>query len=197
VNKFLKASEIIDYPDNEIQKLSRLLAEGCLTTEEITEKCFKWVRDNIMHSNDFKQNTVTCSASEVLASGTGYCYAKSHLLAALLRANNIPAGLCYQRLSRDENGPPFCLHGLNAVFLAKFGWYRIDPRGNKEGVDAQFTPPDECLAFKIKLKGEMDLPEIWDEPLPLVVKVLSESKSYDEVWQNLPDVEIIKKAIQV
>lgn len=27
------------------------------------------------------QNPVTCRASEVLVHGTGYCYAKSHLLA--------------------------------------------------------------------------------------------------------------------
>ncbi|WP_338430147.1 transglutaminase domain-containing protein [Synechococcus elongatus] len=32
---------------------------------------------------------------------TGYCYAKSHLLVALLRACSIPAGFCYQRLSFD------------------------------------------------------------------------------------------------
>jgi transglutaminase-like putative cysteine protease len=37
--------------------------------------------------------------------------------------------------------PPFCLHGLNAVYLEDFGWYRIDARGNKTGVAAQFTPP--------------------------------------------------------
>jgi len=37
-------------------------------------------------------NPVTCKASDVLIYGTGYCYAKSHLLAALLRANAIPAG---------------------------------------------------------------------------------------------------------
>jgi len=74
-------------------------------------------------------NPVTLKASEVLENKTGFCYAKSHLLAAFLRANRIPSGLCYQRLSVYENGPPFCLHGLNAVFLPGIGWYRIDARG--------------------------------------------------------------------
>ncbi|MBI2949982.1 MAG: hypothetical protein HYY23_20300 [Verrucomicrobia bacterium] len=41
----------------------------------------------------------------------GFCYAKSHLLAALLRARGIPAALCYQRLAFDAAGSAFCLHG--------------------------------------------------------------------------------------
>ncbi|MBL0716467.1 MAG: transglutaminase family protein [Desulfosarcina sp.] len=73
--------------------------------------------------------------------GTGYCYSKSHLLAALLRANDIPAGLCYQRLTVSDNKPPFCIHGLNAVYLEQHGWYRLDARGNKSGVTAEFCPP--------------------------------------------------------
>jgi hypothetical protein len=122
---------------------------------------------------------------------TGYCYAKSHLLAALLRANGIPAGLCYQRLSIEGNGSPYCLHGLNAVYLKEFGWYRIDARGNKPGVDAQFCPPVEKLAFSANSSLEADLPEIWAEPLVDVVKILMKSKTYSEVYNNLPDVEII------
>lgn len=62
-------------------------------------KYIDFVRDQIRHSADYRPNPVTCKASEVLRHGTGYCYAKSHLLAALLRANGVPAGLCYQRLS--------------------------------------------------------------------------------------------------
>ena len=34
------------------------------------------------------------------------------------------------RRSIDDVGPPYCLHGLNAVFLPEHGWYRVDPRGN-------------------------------------------------------------------
>lgn len=35
------------------------------------------------------------AASDVLKHRTGYCYSKNHLLAALLRVNKIPTGLCY------------------------------------------------------------------------------------------------------
>ncbi|MFA6970158.1 MAG: transglutaminase family protein [Gallionella sp.] len=138
-------------------------------------------------------NPVTCKASEVLIHGTGYCYAKSHLLAALLRANAIPAGLCYQRLTIETDGPPYCLHGLNAVHLERHGWYRIDARGNKPGVAAEFCPPTEKLAFPIADASERDFPEIWAEPLPLVVKALSLNKTVEQVFDNLPDIEIVQQ----
>ncbi|MHC4170799.1 MAG: transglutaminase-like domain-containing protein, partial [Planctomycetota bacterium] len=129
-------------------------------------------------------------ASDVLEHGTGFCYAKSHLLAALLRANDIPAGLCYQRLTVENDSPPFCLHGLNAILLEPYGWYRLDARGNKEGVEADFSPPVEKLAFPVLSEGEADLPEIWSEPLEIVVRVLETSKTYLEVVDSLPDVEL-------
>lgn len=112
-------------------------------------------------------------------------------MAALLRANNIPAGLCYQRLSINDNGAPYCLHGLNAVFLEKFGWYRIDARGNKERVDAKFCPPNEQLAFAINLEGEADLPEVLSAPLPVVTATLEKYKTNTDVYENLPDIKSI------
>ncbi len=117
----------------------------------------------------------------------GFCYAKSHLLAALLRANEIPAGLCYQRLTIENDSPPFCLHGLNAVFLEAYGWYRVDARGNKSRVDADFCPPIEKLAFPIVSEGEADFPGIYEEPLDVVVELLEGHDSYLEVDSNLSD----------
>jgi len=122
---------------------------------------------------DYRINPVTCKASEVLTHGTGYCYAKSHLLAALLRANAIPVGLCYQRLTVESAGPPYCLHGLNTAYLGQYGWYRIDARGNKPSVLADCCPPIEKLAFPVIDPLERDFPEIWAEPLPLVVNALT------------------------
>lgn len=54
------------------------------------QKYIESVRDRIKHSNDYKLNPITRKASDVLKHGTGYGYAKSHLLMALLPANNIP-----------------------------------------------------------------------------------------------------------
>jgi len=188
---FLECSVYIDWDSSAIKYLAERLAANISNENEIVKNCFEWVRDNIKHSAEFKLNPVTCKASDVLKHKTGYCYAKSHLLAALLRANKIPAGLCYQRLSVDDKGAPYSLHGLNAVYLKKFGWYRIDPRGNNDTVNAQFSPPIEQLAFPVKLNAEADLPEIWSQPLNVVVSALEKYTTYEEVYNNLPDIELL------
>lgn len=188
---YLASGKYIDFDHPLVAEQAAALARGYAEETVIARRCFEFVRDEIRHSWDFKQNPVTCRASEVLLHGTGYCYAKSHLLAALLRANRIPAGLCYQRLSVSGEGAPYCLHGLNAVFLQGYGWYRIDPRGNKAGVAADFCPPDEALAFPVLDQHERDLPEIWAEPLPLITAVLEGYSDVAQVYANLPDVPLL------
>lgn len=191
MNAYLKSTEYIDWKAPEVLAKAQFLAEGLAEAESIAKNCFVFVRDQIKHSWDFKCGPVTCKASDVLKHGTGYCYAKSHLLAALLRANGIPAGLCYQRLTISGDTPPFCLHGLNAVYLEPYGWYRMDARGNKEGVSADFCPPVERLAFPIITAGEADLPEIWAEPIPPVLDVLLNKVTYMEVAEDLPDIQLL------
>ena len=192
MHQYLESTKYIDWETPEVLAKAKLLAAGADCLELVAEKCFVFVRDQIKHSWDYECDPVTCKASDVLKHGTGYCYAKSHLLAALLRANGIPAGLCYQRLtiSDDGDGPPFCLHGLNALYLEEHGWYRVDARGNKEGVSADFCPPTERLAFPIISDGEADLPEIWAQPILPVIEVLQERKTYKEVADNLPDIQL-------
>lgn len=185
---WLAASRIIDWRHPAVLAQAHQLAAGRNGDAAIAAACFHFVRDEIRHSWDYRLNPVTCAASAVLEHRTGYCYAKSHLLAALLRANGIPAGLCYQRLSIADDRPPYCLHGLNAVYLAEYGWYRIDARGNKPGVDAQFTPPVERLAFAVDRPGEADLPDIHGEPLAVVLQVLENAVDYREVAAKLPDI---------
>lgn len=190
MERYRASSKYIDFDHPDVMAAARALAAQASSEDELVRMCFEFVRDEIRHSSDFKMNPVTCKASDVLRHRTGYCYAKSHLLAALLRANGIPTGLSYQRLSLHGGGAPFCLHGLNAVWLKDFGWYRIDARGNKPGVDAEFLPPREALAFAANEPGERDLPDIWAEPLPVIVDTLERYASYDQVLANLPDVEL-------
>lgn len=189
-DEYLASTAIIDWHKEEIKAQAARLAEGLNNSEDIAKCCFEWVRDEVKHSVDYQMNPVTCRASDVLKYKTGFCYAKSHLLAALLRANGVPAGFCYQRLTVDGEGPPYCLHGLNAVWLEGTGWYRIDARGNKAGVDAQFVPPLERLAFNIVCEGEGNLPQVLAEPLPIVVETLNKYKTWDALLNNLPDVQI-------
>ncbi len=191
MKQYLASNDIIDWKHPEVFKLARQLSDGMESPKQIAKHCFEWVRDEILHSYDHQMNPVTCAASEVLRAGTGYCFSKSHLLAALLRANSIPTGLCYQRLGLDQSGRSHCLHGLNAIYFEDKGWYRVDARGNRTGIEAQFCPPIERLAFQVEREGEADLPEIWPEPISIVVEALRTFKTYDALAANLPDIRLL------
>lgn len=185
---FLEASDIIDYTHPSVAAKAHELAQGYSSDAEIAKRCFEFVRDEIRHTGDAGEGITTLCASEVLENAQGWCYAKSHLLAALLRANGIPTALCYQRLncSEDVEGI-YCLHGLNTIYLKEFGWYRVDARGNKEGVNAQFNPPHEKLAFDLG-ENEYDLNERHSQPLPVVIEALITYKNYSEIVGHFPDI---------
>jgi len=187
MGEFLQPTAVIDSDAAAVVALAAELAGHATDDETVARRCFLWVRDNVRHSSDCDIPTVTCSASEVLEHRVGFCFAKSHLLAALLRARGIPAALCYQRLALDESGSNFCLHGLVSVFLQKHGWYRVDPRGDKAGITTAFCPPTERLAFTPRLPGELDIPTRFAEALPSVVATLRRYRNADEVAANLPD----------
>ncbi len=187
---YLQADEVIDWHHPDILKLAKQLAFGRETSIAIAQSCFEWVRDRIFHSFDYQMNPVTCKASDVMRYQTGYCYAKSHLLAALLRANGIPAGFCYQRLSIDDKGAPYSLHGFSAIYLEEMGWYRVDPSGSRPGVNAQFMPPIEQLAFTVQFSQEADFSTIFSNPLPDVVASLQKHNTWNEMLCDLPDISL-------
>ncbi len=190
MEKYLRVSEVIDWQHPKIVECAQQIASGHKTSTAIAKACFEWVRDEIFHSCDYQMNPLTCRASDVLRYQTGYCYAKSHLLAALLRVHQIPAGFCYQRLSIDDQGAPYSLHGFNAIYLPEIGWYRIDARGNKQGVNAQFTPPREQLAYQVQLSEEADFQVILAEPLQIVIEALQAHSTWDGMLRNLPDISL-------
>ena len=99
MDEFLAATEIIDWKNEKLSVLAEELSADSHSLTDTAQRLFEWVRDNVQHSTDFNRSEVTCRASDVLKVGTGFCYAKSHLLAALLRSRGIPTGFCYQRLS--------------------------------------------------------------------------------------------------
>jgi transglutaminase-like putative cysteine protease len=184
---FLAACDVIDWQRAELRELATrvtLHAQGL----QIIAALFHWVRDSIAHTGDCGQGALTLRASDVLRERTGLCYAKSHLLVALLRASNIPAGLCYQRLGSDAATPAFVLHGLVAVLMPDGSFLRLDPRGNKPGVDAQFVPGREALAFTASLPGEADLPGVFARPHRAVVAALSAASEWHPRKVQLPDV---------
>lgn len=189
ISCYLKESEIIDF-SKEIINLSKTIAEYSKNNIDYIKNAYEYVRDKISHSADIGSQLVTCKASEVLQAKEGICFAKSHLLAAILRCNLIPAGFCYQRLILDdETAPVLVYHGLNAVYIKSLAkWIRLDARGNKPGVNAQFSTEDEKLAFSVRTeKGEEDVPVIFAESDKNIIKALTENKNRAELWNNLPN----------
>lgn len=168
IGAFLASSDYIDWNHPLVLAKARTLAGDSPSDEEIARRCFTFVRDQIKHSWDHRTGPVTCKASKG-------AYPRHRLL-----------------LEPDAPGAAYCLHGLNVVHLGQHGWYRVDPRGNKPGVAAEFRPPLERLAFPVVDVAERDFPEIFAEPLPLVIEALTGSITVEEVYANLPDAETLQ-----
>ena len=128
--------DVIQSAHPQVVGLAQQLRARTVTDTEFARSAYEWVRDEVAHSWDAQDKRVTLSAVDVLEQRVGLCFAKSHLYAALLRSEGIPAGLCYQRLGSEEEG--HVLHGLVAVYL-EGAWHRLDVRGNNDRVNAQFT----------------------------------------------------------
>ena len=188
---YLEETAIIDFKHPSIQRLADQLKHESSDDIDIIRRSFHYVRDEIGHSADIKGKVVTCKASEVLEHRQGICYAKSHLLAALLRANHIPCGLCYQRLLLDDEKAPYMiLHGLNGVYVTKEDrWIRLDARGNKTGVQSMFNLEKEQLAFPVrKDKGEEDILCVFPQPDKHVIGKLRHHKNVAGLMADLPKV---------
>lgn len=189
IEEYIKEDEIIDYSNEMIVKLAEELYEQSGNETEYIRAVYEYVRDHISHSADINEDIITCSASEVLKEGHGICFAKSHLLAALLRYKSIPTGFCYQKLILDdETAPVLIYHGLNGVYMKEYEkWIRLDARGNKEGVDAQFSPDNEQLAFPIRPEmGEKDDLTVYPNPDVKVLEKMRRNKTRTNLWDDLP-----------
>ena len=188
---YLGASEAVDVEHD----LVRMTASRLRTGDDVAyaRAAFELVRDEITHSLDVGDRRVTWRASDVLREGTGLCYAKAHAFVALLRAGGIQAGFCYQRLrSGDGEDSDLVLHGLAAALIDD-RWVRLDPRGNRPGIDVRFSAEEDRLAFTPDpALGESDHLTVYAEPLPVVLEAL---KAHDDCMQmcesgGLPSAEL-------
>lgn len=189
IDEYLKRDNIVDYANEKIIQLADSLFCNTDNDIEYIKKAYEFVRDKISHSADINEDALTCSASEVLTDGHGICFAKSHLLAALLRYKSIPTGFCYQKLILDDETAPILIyHGLNGVYIKEYKmWIRLDARGNKEGVNAQFSLEREQLAFPIRAeKGEEDGLVIYPDPDIKILEKFKNNKTRTELWDDLP-----------
>ena len=185
---YLKCTPIVDWKTPAVIAQTQAITYGLTHDVAKARALFAWVRDTIPHSRDIGSDVVTCTASEVLEQRTGLCYAKSHLLAAMLRCAGIPAGCCYQVFRRNLPYHGLALHGLNGLYLASLSqWVRVDARGNTGTIDAQFSLTEEKLAFPIDpQQGEFLYETIYTDLALEVVAVLRGFTHLHALWPHLP-----------
>ncbi|SEO94599.1 transglutaminase family protein [Paenibacillus sp. OV219] len=187
---YLIESVEVDFSHSAVAALADELSRETDSEIAFVRKAFEYVRDHISHTWDIQSTRVTSSASGALLHREGICYAKSMLLCALLRSRDVPAGFCYQRLTLgDTPDTGYVIHALNGVYLQSLGrWVRLDARGNKPGIDAQFSLEEEQLAFPVRTHyEEIDYPTIYIHPYPSTVEVLKRAKNAKDMYlRQLP-----------
>ncbi|WEG19198.1 transglutaminase family protein (plasmid) [Alkalihalophilus pseudofirmus] len=191
LKEYLKELDVVDFSHTLIQEKANELFNNEMSEIEKVKLAFVFVRDEVSHSWDIQSKRVTCKASEALKYREGICYAKSNLLTALLRSVGIPTGFCYQRLmifDTPEEG--YSLHTLNGVYINSLNrWIRLDARGNKPGVQAEFSINEEILAFPIREEfDEKDYPIIYTSPNEKTIATLESNTDALKMYiHHLPD----------
>lgn len=188
LSTFLAPTCYIDHENAAVRGLVDARAWRTMDMVAAARAAFEFVRDEVRHSWDVRSHRVTRTASDVLTHGEGLCFAKSHLLAAILRQIGVPSGLAYQRLTLgDMPDSGFTAHGLNTAFL-QGRWLRLDARGNKPGVDAQFSIEAERIAFRVRPQmGEHDYEENFCDVHPTIVRALESEDDLHVLVERLPD----------
>ncbi|MDQ0271375.1 transglutaminase-like domain-containing protein [Cytobacillus purgationiresistens] len=189
---YLQELETVDFTHPIIQALREEIFHDAQSDIEKVKVAYEYVRDHVNHSWDIQSDRIICKASEVLEYKEGICYGKSHLLAALLRSEEIPTGFCYQRLMLfDSPEGGYCIHALNAIFLHSIKkWIRLDARGNKPGVQAEFSIEEEKLAFSVNPDlDEIDYPMVFTKPYGSTLNTLTSHNIALEMYQfGLPEI---------
>jgi transglutaminase-like putative cysteine protease len=188
MEKFLRENKYIDFSNPAIQKKSKQLFDDLQTDVQKAKTAYEFVRDEISHSFDVQSQIVTAIASDVLKYQTGICHAKANLLAALLRLQNIPTGFCFQRLTfSNDDSLGYCIHCYNAIYLDRH-WVKVDARGNKEGIKAEFSMSEPKLAFPNRKKyAEYFYNGIYANPHTDTMNILEKASMLQDVMDNFPD----------
>ena len=193
LGRYLEDTITIDWQTPLVMEQARALLAGRDTPEDRVRALFGFVRDEIRHSLDVgtvDTARTTCRASEVLGERTGLCYAKSHLLAAMLRFAGHPAGFCYMRLADSESPGRFTLHGFNGVYWAAGErWIFLDAGGNRagQGAECRFEAPFSLAHAPDATAGEGFLPAIYKRPARRIIDLLARAPDLAAVRRSLPD----------
>jgi len=189
MDKFLNEHKYIDFSTQIIVDIAQELFSGLSNYIDKARTAYVFVRDEIPHTFDIQSEIITAKASDVLKYKTGICYAKANLLAALLRSQRIPIGFCYQHLTlADDDSLGYVVHCYNAIYIAG-RWIKVDARGNKPGVNAQFSINEPVLAFPCRPEyDEYFWRGIYAAPHGMTMKMLDKSRGLQELFDNMPDM---------
>jgi len=189
MKRFLEEHDYIDFSSAIIAEKSAELFQGIYDDTYKANIAYEFVRDEIPHSFDIHSDKITAKASDVLRQKTGICHAKANLLAALLRSQHIPTGFCYQHLTlADDDSKGYAVHCYNAIFIDR-RWIKVDARGNKPGVNAQFSLKEPILAFPSRSEyDEYYWPGIYAFPHDATMRMLDNAKNLQDVFNNIPDM---------
>ena len=187
LNKFLVEDKYVDFSASNIQSKAFELFNGISDNIEKVRIAYEFVRDKIPHSFDINAAVITAKASDVLKHKTGICHAKANLLAALLRSQKIPAGFCFQRITlMNDDSEGYCVHCYNAVWLNE-RWIKLDVRGNKPGVNAQFSLEKSIPAYPCRPQyDEYFYDGIYANPHLETMTMLEKADSIEYIIRNIP-----------
>lgn len=132
---FLGATDVIDSDGATIRSLADEVAGDAVDEPSCVKAIFDWVRDEIRYDmGPVLVDRRDWTASVTVQRGYGFCQQKAVLLAALLRARGIPAGIGIESLLDHKIPPHFAdymgsqeipVHGYTTVFVDGL-WQRID-----------------------------------------------------------------------
>lgn len=188
LSPFLEENEYMDFTSDIIAKRAATLFQNCTNDIEKAKTAFEFVRDEIPHSFDISAKVITAKASDVLKHRTGICHAKANLLAALLRSQGIPAGMCFQHITlADDESKGYCVHCYNGIYVDRH-WIKVDARGNTNGKNAQFSLGEPILAFPIRKEyDEYYWKGIYAKPHTATMRMLEQAACIQDIIDNIPD----------
>ena len=201
----LAATDVIDSAHPLVRATAERVADGATGTEA-AELLFTFTRDDVRY--DMAPVLTARSdwaASSTIERGYGFCQQKAVVLAALLRAADIPAGVAAEDLL-DHKIPPAYVDFIGSQVLPYHGytiayldgaWRRLDPSLDRAlcerknyrlvefaaGRDCVLAPTDRAGQPHFEHLGEhgawADLPDV------VVDETLALDYLHDETWREL------------
>jgi transglutaminase-like putative cysteine protease len=190
----LGATDVIEAEAPAIRELANRIAGPAEGTEAAC-LLFEWVRDEIRYdmAPDVEGREDWC-ATGTLERGQGFCQQKAVLLASVLRARGIPAGVVLQDLLDHKIPPAYVeligsqrleLHGLTCAFLDG-RWVRLDPTLPRAFVEKKRY---RLVEFDGENDAVLALTDLDGRPHFEVLEELG-------TWPDLPD-EVVEKVLDL